>query len=108
MIAVLRIAHKYCMETIEKEILAHLKQANDREGFVRLMVASQIVGSSMMHATAVTGLEPYKLEITIEEARMVGLESIHAIMVSTSSKSPSFPKPIHKPTKSMNWAAFGA
>lgn len=73
------------METIEEEILEYLQQAKDKAGFLTLMVASQVVGSPALHESAVIGLTPHKLNITIEEARMVGLESIHAIMVSTKT-----------------------
>ncbi|KIM29696.1 hypothetical protein M408DRAFT_328561 [Serendipita vermifera MAFF 305830] len=85
LIAVLRLAHKYCMESVEGEILSHLQQAaNNKEGHLDLLVASQVVGSSVLHQQAVEGLAPHKLQITIEEARVIGLESLHAIMISSS------------------------
>jgi len=42
MLAILPIAHKYCMDRIENAILGRLKQAYTTEAYVDLMVAPQI------------------------------------------------------------------
>ena len=94
MIAVLRLAHKYCMEPIEEEILSHFKETTDKESFLNLMICSQIVGSTSLYDQAIVGLVPYRRNITIEEARQIGLEAIHRIMIS--------PDPPQTPFMSIN------
>jgi hypothetical protein len=82
MLAVLCVAHKYCMESIETEILSHFENSRDKQGFMNLMIASQIVGSLPLRHRAIQGLTPYKLEITLEEAEQIGLEAVHSMMTS--------------------------
>jgi hypothetical protein len=94
MIAVLRVAHKYCMEPIEEEILSHFKKATNKESYLNLTICSQIVGSASLYNQAISGLVRYRTSITIEEARQIGLEAIHRIMIS-----PEFPEsPYNSPS----------
>jgi hypothetical protein len=80
MVAVLRLAHKYCMEPIEEEILSHFKKKTDKEDLLNLLICSQIIGSTPLYDQAVAGLAAYRRTITLEEAEQIGLKAVHTIM----------------------------
>ena len=69
------------MRSHEEEILSHLKKATTKDGFVDLMVASQIVGSDLLRQQAREGLIACKEELTLEDAGRIGLETMYGIFV---------------------------
>jgi hypothetical protein len=85
MLAILLIAHKYCMERIENAILDRLKQAYTTEAYVDLMVASQIVDSKPLYQQALQGLISSTPKPNILQARRIGVEVHHAIMEAALS-----------------------
>jgi BTB/POZ domain len=86
-LAMLPIAHKYCMDSVEKAILDHLKRANTTETYVDLMVASQIVNSKPLYQEAVQGLISSKPKLNLSQAKLIGIEAHYAIMEGTLSNA---------------------
>ncbi len=82
LLALLRVANKYCMESTEEEIVSHFQTPDDKEGFMKLFEASRIVGSKPLQDKAIQGLLPYKEGITLEEASRIGMEAFYKIMTS--------------------------
>lgn len=85
-IAILRIAHKYCMEIIEKETIKTLSIAQATSDLIDLMVASQIIGSEALYQQAMNGLSSSNLLPTLDQAKLIGLDALHALFIA------------HKPT----------
>jgi len=81
LIALLRIADKYEMQSNKEEILSHLKKTVTKYGFVDLMVASHIVGSDSLREQAMQGLIASKEELTLEDAERMGLEATYEAFV---------------------------
>ncbi|KIM29708.1 hypothetical protein M408DRAFT_328572 [Serendipita vermifera MAFF 305830] len=79
-IQILRITHKYCMQSAEDELISRLKEETGTVGFLNLMVASRIVDSKELYDTALKGLIASEPKPTFEEANMIGMEAYHAIM----------------------------
>jgi hypothetical protein len=78
--AFLRIAHKYCMQSIEDQIIAKFKAADSTAGYVDLMVAAQITGSQALHQQALQGLRASDRKPDLEEAKKIGIEAYHELM----------------------------
>jgi hypothetical protein len=89
MLAILPIAHKYCMDRIENAILDHLKQAHTTETYVDLMVASQIVDSQPLYRQALQGLISSTPKPNVAQAKRIGVEVHHAIMEAALSMATS-------------------
>jgi hypothetical protein len=92
MLAILPIAHKYCMDGFETAILERLSQAHSTETFVNLMVASQIVDSQSLYQQALQGLISCTPKPNLLQATRIGVEAHHAIMeaaLSTANDSTS-------------------
>jgi hypothetical protein len=85
MLAILSIAHKYCMDKIEKAILDRLEQAYETDTYVDLMVASQIVDSKPLYRQALRGLISSAPKPNLLQARRIGIEAHHAIMEAALS-----------------------
>ncbi|KIM29707.1 hypothetical protein M408DRAFT_328570 [Serendipita vermifera MAFF 305830] len=83
-IEVLRIAHKYCMNSIEDELISRLKEGNGTAGFLDLMVASRIVDSKELYDTALQGLIASEPKPTLEEARIIGIDAYYAVVSQSS------------------------
>lgn len=82
MLAVLRIAHKYNMELVEEDILSHLKTASTTPAYVDLMVGSQIVNPQVLYHQALQGLVNSDASLGIVEARIIGVDAYHAVMLA--------------------------
>jgi hypothetical protein len=89
MLAILPIAHKYCMDRIETSILGRLKKASTTETYVDLMVASKIVDSQPLYQQALQGLISSKSKPNLLQARRIGIEAHHAIMEAALSMAAS-------------------
>ncbi|KIM29709.1 hypothetical protein M408DRAFT_328573 [Serendipita vermifera MAFF 305830] len=85
-IEVLRIAHKYCMQSAEDELISRLKDETGTAGFLDLMVASRIVDSKELYDTALQGLIASDPKPTLEEAKMIGVEAYYAIVSQSLSR----------------------
>jgi len=85
MLAILPIAHKYCMDSVENAILDHLKQANTTETYVDLMVASKMVDSQPLYEQALQGLISSMPKPNLSQVKRIGMESYHAIMEASLS-----------------------
>jgi hypothetical protein len=70
------------MQSNKEEILSHLKKTVTKDGFVDLMVASDIiVGSDQLREQAMEGLIASKEELTLEDAGRIGLEVTYRVFV---------------------------
>ena len=90
---ILPIAHKYCMETIEADIMHALNRspgfevhnAFDAEMYVDLMVASRIIGSEVRYQEALQHLISSEAELTLDQAKRIGIEAAHAVLTAALS-----------------------
>ncbi|KIM28610.1 hypothetical protein M408DRAFT_329376 [Serendipita vermifera MAFF 305830] len=82
MLWILPIAHKYCMEEIEADVINELKKNISMDGYVDLMVASQIVGSDELHQTGLKGLISSQTAPNLDQAIRIGVEATHAVMLA--------------------------
>jgi hypothetical protein len=72
-LAVLRIAHKYCMKSFEERIISRLKDVKMGFPWIYLLLASRIVDSGELYEQAVVGLSsPSVAMLSLEEAMRVG------------------------------------
>lgn len=85
LLGVLRLAHKYCMESIEREVLSILEKARTSTECFNLMLASRIVGSAELSSQALAGLKSCRPMITIEQARALGADTVYELYSSTTS-----------------------
>jgi hypothetical protein len=81
--AILPIAHKYCMEAIEEDIVKQLKSGTTTAAYVDLMVAAQITGSEQLHQQALRALISSTPRLDLAQARRVGVDALHAITAAT-------------------------
>lgn len=88
----LRIAHKYCMDTIEKSTIDVLKKTVTIAGYVDLVVASRIVDSKELFDEAVKGLVRKKRKPTLKEARIIGTDVVYAILEAVVETRDSEPR----------------
>ncbi|KIM29712.1 hypothetical protein M408DRAFT_328576 [Serendipita vermifera MAFF 305830] len=79
-IEILRIAHKYCMQSAEDNLISRLKEETDTGRLLDLTVASRIVDSKELYDTALQGLIASGTKPTLEEAKMIGIEAYHVIV----------------------------
>ncbi|KIM29710.1 hypothetical protein M408DRAFT_328574 [Serendipita vermifera MAFF 305830] len=85
-IEIIRITHKYCMQSAEDELISRLKEETGATKFLDLIVASRIVDSKELYDTALRGLTDSEYRLTLEEAKMIGIEASYAIMSQFQSK----------------------
>jgi len=84
LLLILPIAHKYCMKTIEENILEELENASNTAEYVALFVAARIVGSDRLYEKALASLMSSNPPPDLEQARRIGLDAFHAIMIHKS------------------------
>jgi hypothetical protein len=77
---ILRLAHKYSMDTLENDALSMLEEDKTTAGYVDLMVGSQIVGSDSHYQKALVGLKTSDPIPSVEQARRIGAESIYLVL----------------------------
>jgi hypothetical protein len=82
---VLYLAHKYCMETLEKDIMLILEDRKTTDGYVDLIVASQIIDSRPTYERALRQLCRSIPMPTLEQAKLIGVEAIHTVMMFRAS-----------------------
>lgn len=73
------------MKTVEEEILAEMEKSMTTDELVHLMVASEIVGSDSLYQKALHGLTRSKPELSLAQARLLGVEAVHAIYSAAPS-----------------------
>jgi hypothetical protein len=84
---ILQIAHKYCMDGVEKALLKRLGPGSNTEENVNLMVAGQIIGSDSLCQQALEALIASDEKPDIMQAKRIGAEAIHAIMMAKLATS---------------------
>lgn len=92
LIVLLRVAHKYCMESIEAELLSHFQICKDKTSFFKLLDAARIVGSETLEKKAIGVLIPFKLSLTVGEAIRLGTEAFYEIIMSSNQNTTSSDK----------------
>lgn len=80
LLLILPVAHKYCMENTEEDIITELKKASDSEGFVDLIVASRMVDSDRLYQDGIQRLISSEIPPTLEQAKRMGAEANHTVM----------------------------
>jgi hypothetical protein len=93
--ALLRIAHKYCMQSTEDEILTMLKADDSTAGYVELMVASQIIGSPALHQQALKAMISSESKPNLEQAKRIGIEAYHELMQGQAFLPPAESRWVH-------------
>ncbi|KAG8826144.1 hypothetical protein FRC17_008370 [Serendipita sp. 399] len=72
LLEILTIAHKYCMEEIEADIIEELKTTPSYDGLVDIVVASQIVGSKELYDEGIRRIIAYENLPTLQQAKRIG------------------------------------
>jgi hypothetical protein len=94
-LAVLCVAHKYCMKAFEERIISRLK--NVKMGFPRiyLLLASQIVGSEELCQQALVELSSASIAtLSFEEAKRIGFSAFHDITTRRERRWLHGPPPV--------------
>lgn len=86
-LVLLQVAHKYCMDEIEEDILSSMQDAKTTSELVLLMAASKLAGSDTAYKDALKRLTVNKPDLTPEQARLIGVEALYDIFTT----SPSIP-----------------
>lgn len=105
LMALLRIAHKYCMQSIEDEILTVLKETKSVTGCIDLMAASQIVGCQELHEQALKDLKASQLKPNLEQAKRIGIETYYELMQDPPPGPPSDSRWVHCSAHQVNWVS---
>jgi hypothetical protein len=79
-LAILPIAHKYCMDNIEHAMIERLKKLTNTAGYVDLLVAARVVGSETLYADTLKALKTSTPKPDLEQARRIGADATFAIM----------------------------
>jgi hypothetical protein len=82
LLLILPIAHKYCMDKIEADIIEVLKKTSTYNGFVDLIVASRIVGSDELYQDGIQRLISSKSSPELEQSKRMGAEVTHIVMTA--------------------------
>jgi len=82
LLLILPIAHKYCMESIESDLIKQLKNSTTADGYVDLMVASHMIGSDELYQAGLQGLVSSGKLPTVEQAKRIGVEATYAVMTA--------------------------
>ncbi|KAG8810506.1 hypothetical protein FRC17_002910 [Serendipita sp. 399] len=80
LLQILKIAHKYCMERIEADVIEELKSTSDCDGFVDIIVASQIIDSKYLYQEGLQRMITFGSAPSLSQAMRIGTEATHAIM----------------------------
>jgi len=80
LLLILAIAHKYCMDRIEENILEVLNGAASTDEYVDLLVAAQIIGSDPSYQKALEALKTAHPKPDLAQAKRMGVEATYAIM----------------------------
>jgi hypothetical protein len=80
LLAILPIAHKYCMDEMEGGIIKQLESVNSTAGSVDLLVASEIIDSKALHDKALNALIARPQKPTLDQAKRIGMDAYFAVM----------------------------
>jgi len=86
--AMFHVAHKYCMETIQAEIISHLEEAKTTGDWINLMLASQLINSERLYDDALQGLIQSEPQPTLEQAKRIGFDAMYAIFSGIIRNNP--------------------
>jgi hypothetical protein len=82
LLLILPVAHKYCMEKIEADIVEELCRASTCDGSVDLVVASQIIESELLYQEGIQRLITSNSSLNLAQAKRIGVEATHTIMTA--------------------------
>lgn len=82
LMSLLGIAHKYCMEAVERNTLLRIRAHTTPDSYVSRIVASRIVDSKELYNEGVQGLINTRTKINLEQAKQIGMDAVHAILMS--------------------------
>ncbi|KAG8817362.1 hypothetical protein FRC18_000576 [Serendipita sp. 400] len=82
LLTMLPIVHKYAMEELETKIIQELKNTSSHDGFVDLVVASQIVGSEELYQDGLQRLVSAKSAPTLAQSTRMGAQATHTVMMA--------------------------
>ncbi|KAG8863624.1 hypothetical protein FRC20_010659 [Serendipita sp. 405] len=92
MVAVLQVAHKYCMDKLQKDIVDFMTDSGyGTPQLVHLLVAARLIDDQELEKLALTRLHAIRSPPTLEEARMIGIEGMHSILEAHLSSFPRCP-----------------
>jgi hypothetical protein len=77
--ALLRVAHKYCMDIFEGAAIEQLERASTIDEHVELILASQLLSSEEMYEQTLKQLARYWLAITLEQAQKIGTKAYYEL-----------------------------
>jgi hypothetical protein len=80
LLSILAIAHKYCMDRIEENILEVLNGATSTAEYVDLLVGAQIIGSDSSYQKALEALKISNPKPDLAQAKRMGVEATYAVM----------------------------
>lgn len=75
------------MESAEADIIEELKKTSNYDGFVDLVVASQIIGSNELYQDGIQRLIASKSLPTLEQAMRMGVEATYNVIMSVKGGS---------------------
>ncbi|KAG8800492.1 hypothetical protein FRC17_006853 [Serendipita sp. 399] len=87
LLSMLSVAHKYCMERIEAGIVAKLKMTSSYDGFVDMIVASQITDSNDLYEDGLQRLIASGSPPTLPQAIRMGVKATHTVMGAVMGES---------------------
>jgi hypothetical protein len=87
----LLLAHKYSMETIEKDIIGQLEKSKSVLDPTDLMVISQTIDSPSLYEKAKELLIKREENLTLDNAERIGLSSTYDILMARSKRPPRCP-----------------
>jgi hypothetical protein len=70
------------MERITNDIIEELKETSTYDGFVDIVVASQILDSKPLYEEGIRRLISSRLSPSTEQSRRLGTDATHAVMVA--------------------------
>ncbi|PVF93900.1 hypothetical protein CPB86DRAFT_75160 [Serendipita vermifera] len=82
LLLILTIAHKYCMESITQDVIKELMKTSTYDGFVDLVVASQIIDSKELYQDGLQRLISSGGLPGTKQAERMGAEATRAVMAA--------------------------
>jgi hypothetical protein len=82
LLLILSITHKYCMERITSDTIEELKKTSTYDGFVDIVVASQILDSKPLYEEGIRRLISSGLSPSTEQSRRLGTDATHTVMMA--------------------------
>ncbi|KAG8757415.1 hypothetical protein FRC14_002086 [Serendipita sp. 396] len=97
LLMVFLIAHKYCMDKVETEIIEELQSRSGYDECVDIIAASLIVDSKELYQVGLQYLLSTKSFPTLEQAKRMGVEATHAVMETAAKAKINTTPPLSRP-----------